>query len=70
VTSGYPDVEVENFTSSWTDGLAFCAVVHRFYPRDINFNEMRAAPVKSEPKTATLNTIFIFILNYFKQLCY
>lgn len=25
-------VEIHNFSSSWSDGIAFCALVHRFFP--------------------------------------
>jgi len=46
VTDGYPGVAVENFSTSWGDGLAFCALVHRFFPHDINYKEMTKLGIK------------------------
>jgi len=39
-TEGYKNVSVQNFHSSWRDGLAFCALVHKFHPESINFNSL------------------------------
>ncbi|KAK0417349.1 hypothetical protein QR680_012956 [Steinernema hermaphroditum] len=32
----YP-IEITNFSSSWADGMAFCALVHRFVPHAFDF---------------------------------
>lgn len=37
---GYPNVNVTNFSASWNDGLAFCALIHRFYPNAFDFNQL------------------------------
>lgn len=29
---GYPSVEIHNMTTSWKNGMAFCALVHHFRP--------------------------------------
>lgn len=29
---GLQGVDIHNFSSSWKDGIAFCALVHRFFP--------------------------------------
>ncbi|KAL0476310.1 spectrin beta chain [Acrasis kona] len=46
VTKGYPGVEVGNFSKSWKDGLAFCALIHKFRPDLIPWDELKA----SEPE--------------------
>lgn len=32
VTKGYNGVKVTNLTTSWRNGMAFCAVIHHFRP--------------------------------------
>ncbi|XP_011665980.2 cytospin-A [Strongylocentrotus purpuratus] len=39
-THGYKGVEVTNFSSSWNDGLAFCAIIHSYMPEMIPWNEL------------------------------
>ncbi|KER31472.1 hypothetical protein T265_12962, partial [Opisthorchis viverrini] len=39
-TAAYPEVDIVDFTSSWRDGLAFCALLHRHHPEMIDFNQM------------------------------
>jgi len=40
-TIGYENVHVVDFSMSWQDGLAFCALIHRFHPDKINFTSLR-----------------------------
>ncbi|XP_062414231.1 cytospin-B isoform X2 [Pungitius pungitius] len=39
-TEGYPDIDVTNFSSSWSDGLAFCALLHTYLPAHIPYQEL------------------------------
>lgn len=27
---GYPGIEIRDFSKSWADGLAFCAIIHKY----------------------------------------
>ncbi|RQM23612.1 hypothetical protein B5M09_009972 [Aphanomyces astaci] len=36
----YPTVDVTNFTSSWTNGIAFCALIHKHYPTLLDFDSL------------------------------
>ncbi|KAL7886117.1 hypothetical protein AOLI_G00064120 [Acnodon oligacanthus] len=42
-TRNYEGVSIENFSSSWSDGLAFCALVHRFFPDAFDFSTLKAS---------------------------
>ncbi|XP_068456005.1 cytospin-B isoform X2 [Clinocottus analis] len=39
-TEGYPNIDVTNFSSSWSDGLAFCALLHTYLPAHIPYHEL------------------------------
>nr|XP_020459715.1 cytospin-A-like [Monopterus albus] len=45
-TQGYKNIEITNFSSSWEDGLAFCAVYHTFLPTHIPYDSLKPANKK------------------------
>uniref|UniRef100_A0A0P4VWA2 Putative ca2+-binding actin-bundling protein n=2 Tax=Rhodnius TaxID=13248 RepID=A0A0P4VWA2_9HEMI len=52
VTRGYPGVKVTNFTTSWRNGLAFCAIIHHFRPDLIEFEGLSPHDIKGNCKRA------------------
>ncbi|XP_020823813.1 EH domain-binding protein 1-like protein 1 isoform X2 [Phascolarctos cinereus] len=52
VTESYPGVRVTNFTTSWRNGLAFCAILHYFHPDKIDFAALDPQNIKHNNKQA------------------
>ncbi|KAI1707600.1 CPSF A subunit region domain-containing protein [Ditylenchus destructor] len=52
-TAGYPNVKIDNFTSSWRNGLAFSALIHAHRPELINFDALNP-----EEALGNLNSAF------------
>ncbi|XP_041970863.1 plectin isoform X9 [Aricia agestis] len=51
-TAKYPGVRVADFTSSWRDGLAFNALIHRNRPDLIDWRNIRSRQVRERLETA------------------
>ncbi|XP_022226240.2 EH domain-binding protein 1 isoform X2 [Drosophila obscura] len=45
VTKDYPNVKVTNLTTSWRNGMAFCAIIHHFVPDLIDMSKLSAHDV-------------------------
>nr|XP_017024250.1 cytospin-A isoform X3 [Drosophila kikkawai] len=42
-TVGYRNIDITNFSSSWNDGLAFCAILHSYLPDRIPYDQLSPA---------------------------
>ncbi|XP_034230768.1 uncharacterized protein LOC117639325 isoform X2 [Thrips palmi] len=39
-TVGYRNIDITNFSSSWNDGLAFCAILHSYLPDRVPYDSL------------------------------
>ncbi|XP_072475126.1 smoothelin-like protein 2 isoform X2 [Notamacropus eugenii] len=39
-TIGYQHIDLQNFSSSWSDGMAFCALIHSFFPEAFDYTSL------------------------------
>uniref|UniRef100_A0A672ZVT1 Calponin-homology (CH) domain-containing protein n=1 Tax=Sphaeramia orbicularis TaxID=375764 RepID=A0A672ZVT1_9TELE len=51
-TQGYRGVDVTNLTSSWRNGLALCALIHRQRPELIDFDSLNEEDVAGNNQLA------------------
>ncbi|XP_045062770.1 smoothelin-like protein 2 [Coregonus clupeaformis] len=42
-TIGYQNIDIQNFSSSWCDGMTFAALVHSFFPLVFDYNTLNPA---------------------------
>ncbi|XP_058490463.1 smoothelin, like [Solea solea] len=42
-TIGYQNIDIQNFSSTWSDGMAFCALVHSFFPTEFDYTTLSPA---------------------------
>ncbi|XP_046904831.1 EH domain-binding protein 1-like protein 1 isoform X9 [Hypomesus transpacificus] len=52
VTQGHKGVKITNFSTSWRNGLAFCAILHHFHPDKIDFEMLDPYDIKRNNKQA------------------
>uniref|UniRef100_A0A673I441 EH domain binding protein 1 like 1 n=1 Tax=Sinocyclocheilus rhinocerous TaxID=307959 RepID=A0A673I441_9TELE len=52
ITRNYKGVKITNFSTSWRNGLAFCAILHHFHPEIIDFDALEPHNIKHNNKAA------------------
>ncbi|XP_029382771.1 EH domain-binding protein 1-like protein 1 isoform X15 [Echeneis naucrates] len=52
ITQSHKGVKITNFTTSWRNGLAFCAILHHFHPEKINYEMLDPYDIKHNNKKA------------------
>ncbi|XP_041634610.1 uncharacterized protein ehbp1l1a isoform X10 [Cheilinus undulatus] len=52
VTAGHKGVRITNFSTSWRNGYAFCAILHHFHPDMINYEMLDPYDIKTNNKKA------------------
>ncbi|XP_061664170.1 EH domain-binding protein 1-like protein 1 isoform X6 [Syngnathoides biaculeatus] len=52
VTQGHKGLKITNFSTSWRNGLAFCAILHHFHPEKINYELLDPYDIKHNNKRA------------------
>lgn len=51
-TIGYRDVDITNFSSSWNDGMAFCALLHSYLPDRLAYDSLDSCDKRRNFNTA------------------
>ncbi|XP_019726652.1 uncharacterized protein ehbp1l1a isoform X11 [Hippocampus comes] len=52
VTQDHKGLKISNFSTSWRNGLAFCAILHHFHPEKINYDLLDPYDIKHNNKRA------------------
>ncbi|KAK5887734.1 hypothetical protein CesoFtcFv8_016312 [Champsocephalus esox] len=52
ITKGHRGIKVTNFSTSWRNGMAFCAILHHFHPDKIQFDQLYPHDIKINNKKA------------------
>merc|ERR1712098_164705 len=53
-TRNYDNVEIRDFTPSWASGLAFCALIHFFFPNAFDYKALKSENAQDRLKNYEL----------------
>ncbi|TSS85060.1 Cytospin-A [Bagarius yarrelli] len=67
-TSGYKNIDITNFSSSWIDGLAFCAVYHSYLPSHIPYDTLRPENKTADEMLKTEGPDWQRVLGYIESI--
>ena len=51
-TKDYDNISVSNFSQSWSNGLAFCAIIHHYHPDLIDYASLKPEDAEKNLKLA------------------
>ncbi|XP_028330309.1 EH domain-binding protein 1-like protein 1 isoform X5 [Gouania willdenowi] len=52
ITQGHKGVRITNFSTSWRNGMAFCAILHHFHPSAVTFEMLDPYDIQHNNKKA------------------
>ena len=54
------NIDIQNFSTSWVDGMAFCALVHSFFPLDFDYNTLDPGKRKQNLQQAFTTAEYVY----------
>lgn len=65
MTDDYENVCITNFSSSWADGLAFCALIHHFLPDAFDYTQLSSDNRRHNFELAFNVAEYVFLLDFY-----
>uniref|UniRef100_A0A8C9K0M3 Smoothelin like 1 n=1 Tax=Panthera tigris altaica TaxID=74533 RepID=A0A8C9K0M3_PANTA len=70
MTRNYEHVDIQNFSSSWSSGMAFCALIHKFFPDAFDYAALEPSQRRHNLTLAfsTLWLVYTYIQELYRSL--